>query len=62
MFETYQRGLLSNVDSDPSPINDALLISDASDAEDVQSVLPAGGEVRWGFLKLDSQEARFIID
>ena len=41
--------------------SDSMSMSGSSDAEDSQTTLPAG-EIRWGFLKLDSQEGRFIID
>ncbi|RMJ23844.1 hypothetical protein PHISP_05276 [Aspergillus sp. HF37] len=41
------------VSSDDEPVPDSPEIDD--------SILPRG-EIRWGFLKLDSQEGRFIID
>lgn len=41
--------------------SESMSMSGSSDAEDSQTTLPAG-EIRWGFLKLDSQEGRFIID
>ncbi|RJE19119.1 hypothetical protein PHISCL_08546, partial [Aspergillus sclerotialis] len=51
----------SATESGSSSDSDAMSMSDPSDAEDTQNALPAG-EIRWGFLKLDSQEGRFIID
>lgn len=49
----------SSSDDSASSSDEAMSASDSKHTD--SSILPVG-EIRWGFLKLDSQEGRFIID
>lgn len=56
-WRQHSRG--SSSDGSDSSGDEAMSMSQSKDTS--QSILPAG-EIRWGFLKLDSEEGRFIID